>query len=151
VNQCRVLIAVASFVLFILSAQLCDARQRLRVDKVRFLATSWVLRGTWGRNEDTYLAELTLSSEYAPSLIRLIDNYPNEFPSLPLSVLTSQIGTVIRVSRDEECDIPLSQMTLRLAPGDPMAILLERLNYQPQLPTTVAPDEKPPCNRTVRR
>ncbi len=143
-------IAIALVVLFALS---CDARPRLRVEKgkVRFLATSWVIRGTWGRNEDTYLAELTLPSEQIPSLIRLMDNYSNEFPSLPLSVLTSQIGTVMRVSRDEECDIPFSQMAFRSAPGDPMAILPERLNYQPQLPTTVAPDEKLPCYRTVRR
>ena len=117
---------------------------------LRFLATSTLIRNTWGRNEDTYLAESTFPSQPAPVLIRLIDNYPNEFPSLPLETLASQVGTMLRVRRDVQCDIPFGRLALRTALGDPLAILPERLGYEPKLTRTPDAVEVLPCYRLIR-
>jgi hypothetical protein len=119
--------------------------------QVRFVATSTLVRGTWGQNEDTYLAELSLSHDTESVLVRLIDAYPNEAPPLSREVLTSQSGTALRVNRDSECDRPFAQTLLRTAPGDPMAILPGRLGYRPPMDLTPEPDEHLPCYRTVRR
>ena len=119
--------------------------------RVRFLATSTLIRGTFGRNEDTYLAELTFTREGDPHLVRLVDSYPNEAPPLARAALTSASGTTFKVRRDAECDRPFGQILLRTAPGDPMAILLERLGYRPQLLITPEPNEMLPCYKTVRR
>jgi hypothetical protein len=101
---------------------------------VRFVAASTFLRGTWGLNQDTYLAEMTISSRRdEPFLVRLVDEYPNELPALAHNVVTSPSGTTLRVLRDNECDRPFHQMLIRTAPGDPLAILLEPLSYQPHL------------------
>jgi hypothetical protein len=118
--------------------------------RVRFLATSTLIRGNWGPNEDTYLAELTFAREGDPLLVRLVDSYPNEAPPLLRAALTSVTGTTFKVRRDMDCDRPYGEMILRTAPGDPMAILLERLAYEPQLRRTPEPDEVLPCYRTVR-
>lgn len=115
------------------------------------MATGTLVRGTWGQNEDTYLAELSLSHDTESVLVRLIDTYPNEAPPLSREALMSPSGTVLRVSRDPQCDSLYGEMLLRTAPGDPMAILLERLEYQPQLSWTPQPSTNVPCYRTVRR
>lgn len=119
--------------------------------QVRFLATGTLIRSTWTWNEDTYLAELTLTASAEPLLVRLIDSYPNEAPPLSRAVLTSSTGTALHVRRDTECDSSYGQMILRAAPGDPMAILHKKLGFQPHLTRTPAPDELLPCYRTVRR
>jgi hypothetical protein len=119
--------------------------------RVRFLATSTLIRGTFGPNEDTYLAELSLNKGNERVLIRLIDAYPNETPPISLEDLTTPTGVTIRVRRDFECDRPFEQMIMRAAPGDPLAILPERLEYQPQLTSTPQPDSRLPCYRIVRR
>ena len=49
-----------------------------QIAQVRFLATSTLVRGTWGWNEDTYLAELRFTAGGEPLLVRLVDAYPNE-------------------------------------------------------------------------
>lgn len=117
---------------------------------VRFLATGTIVRFTGAWNEDTYLAELQFAVGDEWILARLIDSYPNEAPPLSRGVLTSSSGTGIKVRRDTECDSPYGQMILRTAPGDPLAILPERLGYQPQRQKPPEADAILPCYRTVR-
>jgi hypothetical protein len=116
-----------------------------------FLATSTCIRGTWGTNLDVYLAEIVLQKGNAPVLVRLVDEYRNLDPPLAKETLTSEMGTTLRVRRDQICDMPYAQMQLRTAPGDPMAILHERLGYQPSLQQTPQPHELLPCYRNVRK
>jgi len=118
---------------------------------VRFLATSTLVRGTFGPNEDTYLAEMTLAKNSESILIRLVDAYPNETPPISRADLTASSGVTLRVRRDFECDRPYDQMITRAAPGDPLAILPERLEYRPQIGSTPQPATRLPCYRTVRR
>ena len=119
--------------------------------RVRFLATSTLVRGTFGQNEDTFLAQLLLPKQYEAVLIRLVDAYPNEWPPLAREILASDAGTVLPVERDSKCDRPFGQILLRTAPGDPMAILPERLGYVPPLDRTPAPSTILPCYRVLRR
>jgi len=114
---------------------------------VRFLATGTIIRGNFGTNQDTYLAELTDGDNL---LIRLVDEYPNEYAPLSAEVLTLVSGTSMRVIRDTKCDRPYEQMLLRAAPGDPLAILLARLVYQPKLEVIPAPESTLPCYRVIR-
>ena len=118
--------------------------------RVRFLATSTLVRGTWGRSEDTCLAEVTFTSESDPLLVRLVDSYPNEAPPISGAALTSTSGTTFWMRRSTDCDRPYREMVLRTEPGDPQAILHERLSYQPQLARTHEPNQALPCYRTVR-
>jgi hypothetical protein len=83
--------------------------------------------------------------------VRLIDEYLNLFPPIPAEVLRSQSGTVLRVTRDPQCDRPFGEILLRTAPGDLMAILPERLGYQPALDRTPASGTVLPCYRVLRR
>lgn len=119
--------------------------------QTRFFATSTCIRGTWGTNQDTYLAEIVPHDEREPHLVRLIDEYPNLLPPLSIESLTSTAGTTLRILRDRSCDVPYGRMQLRTAPGDPIAILPERLGYQPQMDRTPVPGTNLPCYRTVRR
>lgn len=119
--------------------------------QVRFLATSTLIRGTWGQNEDTYLAQMILPRQNEAVLVRLVDAYPNETPPLSRAVLISDSGTVLRVQRDEGCDRRFGEFPLRTAPGDPMAILLEPLSYRPHLDHSPQPESLLPCYRTVRQ
>jgi hypothetical protein len=119
--------------------------------RVQFLATSTLIRGTWGQNEDTYLAELHLTHSDGPILVRLIDAYPNEVPPLSRAVLVSDDGAVLLVKRDAECDLPFGRILLRAAPGDPMAILLDKLQYEPRIREMPAPSASVQCYRIVRR
>jgi hypothetical protein len=119
--------------------------------RAQFLATSTLIRGTFGQNEDTYLAELSFTPEGDSLLVRLVDSYPNEAPPLSRAALTSASGTTFKVRRDAGCDRPYGEIILRTAPGDPMAILHERIGYRPQLLRTPEPNEMIPCYRTVRQ
>lgn len=118
--------------------------------RVLFLATSTVIRSTWYWNEDTYLAELNFPRSNEPVLIRLIDAYPSGALPLARDVLRSDAGAVFIVRRDTDCDRPFRQILLRTAPGDPLAILSERLGYQPRMDKQPEPDSNLPCYRTVR-
>jgi hypothetical protein len=118
--------------------------------RVRFLATSTLIRGTWGLNQDTFLAQLLLPKQNEMVLVRLVDAYPSDWPPLSRAVLQSGNGTILHVQRDQECDRPFRETLLRTAPGDPMAILPERLGYQPQLDRTPEPGTILPCCRTIR-
>jgi hypothetical protein len=130
-----------------------DARPHIRVQKaqVRFLATSTEIRGTWGTNEDAFLVEFEPVHNGELQLVRLLDEYPNPYPPLPAEILKSQSGTILRVRRDLQCDRPFGEILLRTAPGDPMAILPERLTYQPQMDRIPDAQKLVPCYRTVRR
>lgn len=118
---------------------------------IRFIATGTLIRGTWGRNEDVYLAELQFPKQGETVLVRLIDSYPNEWPPIPDRALKSQTGLSIRVLRDSECDLPFAHMILRTAPGDAMAMLPERLGFEPWLDRRPNPTAIIPCYRTARR
>lgn len=119
--------------------------------RVRFLATSTLIRGSWGPNEDTYLAQLLLPKQNETVLVRLVDAYPNEWPPLAREILKADAGAVLSVKRDAECDRPFGEILLRTAPGDPMAILPERLGYRPPMDRTPAPGTILPCYRVLRR
>jgi len=119
--------------------------------RVRFLAASTLIRGTWGKNEDTYLAQIELPKENKAFLVRLVDAYPNESPPLSYKVLTSTAGTLLLVKRDAECDRPFGEMLLRAAPGDLLAILPERLSYWPPIDHTPAPGTILLCYRVIRQ
>jgi hypothetical protein len=119
-------------------------------ERVHFLATSTLIRGTWGLNEDTYLAQILFPKQNESVLVRLVDAYPNAFPSLSSEVLKSESGTLLRVKRDSGCDLPFARILLRTAPGNPLALLHERLGYQPQLPRTPRSNEVLPCYKMVR-
>lgn len=148
----RLLLTALLFLSFIFVDRPSVARQRVRPAKVRvrFLATSTFVRGVGGTNEDIYLAEL-LGADGEPTLIRLIDEYSNLINPLDRASVTSQSGTILPVIRDPNCDLAYGQMILRTAPGDPLAILPERLGYEPQLDNTPKPDAPLPCYRTARR
>lgn len=126
-------------------------RRQAQKARVQFLATSTLIRGTWGPNEDTYLAQLVLPKQNEAVLVRLVDAYPNEWPPLSRNVLTSDAGAVLPVKRDAECDRPFGEILLRTAPGDSMAILPEQLGYRPQLDRMPAPGTILPCYRVLRR
>jgi hypothetical protein len=128
-----------------------QAHARAQKAHVHFLATSTLLRGTWGYNQDVFLVELRFAAHGEPVLARLIDEYPSLFSPLTAEDLRSPSGTVFRVRRDAQCDLPYREILLRTAPGDPMAILPERLGYQPKLEKTPQPDEILPCYRTAKR
>jgi hypothetical protein len=120
--------------------------------RVRFLATSTLVRSAWGgTNEDTYLAELTFTPADTAIVVRLVDSYPGPGSPLPNGILLSAKGPILKVRRDTDCDHPYSKIILRTAPGDPMAILHERLGYRPLMDMTPASDTILPCYRVVRR
>lgn len=118
---------------------------------VRFLATITLIRGTWGPNEDTYVAELSVDKDKEHALIRLIDAYPNEVPPTSRAELTATSGVALRVRRDFDCNRSYGLTILHTAPNDPLAILSERLEYQPQLDWTPQAGAILPCYRTMRR
>jgi hypothetical protein len=142
---------LALFIIAVFTANNTEAspHKKGQTVRVRFLATSTLFRTTWGTNEDAYLAELEFPKGNEQVLVRLID----EYPSAPLSeeVLRSNTGTNFIVKRDAGCDRPFGQILLRTAPGDPMAVLPERLSYRPLLERTPAPGTILPCYRVLRR
>ena len=148
--QSRLAATILAVALTVASAGAWPRRQGENV-RVRFLATSTFFRTTRGPNEDIYLAELKFQKSGEEVLVRLIDAYPNQFAPLARAVLLSDSGTMLTVKRDMECDRQFGQILLRTAPGDPMAILPERLGYRPPLQRTPAPGAVLPCYRVLRR
>lgn len=120
---------------------------------VRFLATSTSVRISEGDSEDVYLVEVRSAKRIdgAMEVARLVDRYPAYLPSLPLQTLRSTSGTVLHLVRDATCDTVTGQMPIRTAPGDPEAILPERLGYHVDLPAGYGPGADLPCYRLVRR
>jgi len=128
-------------------AHLHSETQKLRI---HFLATGTLLHGTWGLNQDIYLAELISKTGGSDQLIRIVDEYPQFAPPLPRPALIADNGTVLRIKRDDSCNVSYGSMHLRTAPGEPMAILYEHLVYQPPLRRTPELQELLPCYRIVR-
>ena len=93
-----------------------DARSHnsIEKDRVKFLASSTFIRGTWGWNEDTYLAEVAMPGSNRQILVRLIDSYNNAWAPLSHQVLTSETGAILRVKRDPECDLPFERILFEL-------------------------------------
>jgi hypothetical protein len=119
---------------------------------VRFLATSTSVHTGEGRNQDVYLIQLTPSvpGGQAAALARLVDEYPSFRVVLSQRILVAESGAMLRLTRDESCDRALSKMPLRTAPGNPTAILPERLGYRPDLDSTIDSGTLLPCYRLVR-
>jgi hypothetical protein len=118
--------------------------------RVRFLATSTVFHSDFGANQDIYLAEVDLRGSSGGTLIRLIDEYPPYRPPFSHAILTSPNGTTLKILRDPNCDTAFFKIPLRTVPGDPMALLPERLGYTPKLPQAIEPGTVIPCYRTLR-
>jgi hypothetical protein len=134
----------------VISASALQRSRDLKV-RLRFLATGTIVRGTWAYNQDTYLAELLPSTGGEQVLVRLVDEYFNAAPPISHDALTSNTGSAFLVRRDSQCDLPYADILLRTKPGDPMAILPERLEYKPKLNNVPEPSTIIPCYRTVRR
>jgi hypothetical protein len=117
---------------------------------VKFLAASTLIRGTFGENEDTFLAQVLIAHGAESKLIRLIDAYANEAPPLSVAALRSESGTLMRIERDPRCDRLYGELPLRAAPGDSLAILPTKLSYLPHLELQLPPESILPCYRTVR-
>lgn len=142
-------------VLALVAAAACTARaasyRHHQRAHVRFVATSTLLRGAWGYNEDTYLAQIVLRKESEAVLVRLIDFYTSGWPPLSHETLTAEAGTTLAVERDQTCDSSFGEILLRTAPGDPMAILPEPLSYTPIMARTPDSATVLPCYRVLRR
>lgn len=143
-------LAATSLFILALSASALKRSRDLKV-RVRFLATSTIVRATWAYNQDTYLAELIPSGGNEEALVRLVDEYFNAAPPISHEALTSSTGTIFKVRRDAQCDLPYMDILLRTRPGDPMAILPERLGYEPTVNNGPNPGAIIPCYRAVRQ
>lgn len=119
--------------------------------RVRFVATSTSIHGSYSGSEDVFLAEAQIGKDTTPPiLIKLVDQYPPYRIPISSRILHSATGTWLRLRRDGGCDISFSAMPLRTAPGDPTAILAEPLVFRPQLPLSATADSVLPCFRVVR-
>jgi hypothetical protein len=118
--------------------------------QVHFVAASTSVHSGLGTSQDVYLVEMTPHGYDETILARLIDEYPPYRVRLSHEILISVEGATLRIRRDPTCDAAFALMPLRTAPGDPMAILPERLGFQPKLLNPIGPDEVLPCYRTVR-
>lgn len=144
---------IALLAMLAASANIAAARDHRQVQRlrVRFLATGSEIHGTWGMNEDDFLASKVSRDGTEGQLIFLVDEYVSGTLSLSRDVLTSESGTVLRLKRDTMCDRPFGQIPLRAAPGDPLAILPISLQYDPQLPKPPDSNEVIACFRVVHR
>jgi hypothetical protein len=135
------------------SAASVSATQAKKTKKARvhFLATGTEIRGTWGFNQDTYFAELAFVKDGPLQFVRIVDEYSQLAPPLSRESLTSVSGIPLRLRRDGGCDIRYSDLHLRTAPGDPMAILPVTLHYLPRLAKAPDAGEVLPCYRIVRK
>ena len=114
--------------------------------KVHFLAAGIMIRGTWGQNEDNYLAE-TISGKGNRELIRIRNRYPSWFPSISNSALASKEGIKFRLVRDETCDVAFGAMHLRAKPDDPTATLPIWLDYHPTIDNQPGTNDMLSCYR----
>jgi hypothetical protein len=137
-------------VLMVCAAANAHDRHRPRKAKVHFLAAGMLLRGTWGFNQDSYLAEIVVKRDHSRQLVRILDEYSPLMPALPREALVADGGAALRIRRDESCDVAFGGIHLRAAPGDRMATLAIPLVYQPQLGEPVRADTLVPCYRIAR-
>jgi hypothetical protein len=133
------------------SLSLLATRPRACKAQVRILAASDLIRGTWGYNQDNYLAELIDAHGTETMLVRLVDEYASEAPPLSRELLTARSTVALRVRRDNRRDMPYGQLSLRAAPGDPIAVLPMPFSYLPQKDDWPPSAASLPCYRLVRR
>jgi hypothetical protein len=120
--------------------------------EIRFLADSTIVRSGYGENEDIYLVMLTAKrGESKAVLARLVDRYPPSGAPISSEALASEEATRFQVRRDRRCDIAYGDLVLRTRPGDPFAILPEKLGFKPELSTPTDPGDVLPCYRVVRK
>jgi hypothetical protein len=118
---------------------------------VHFLATSTSIRDSEGHNEDVYLVAISLPGDAGEiAVARLIDEFPPYRQAISKQLLDTDGTISMRLRRDRECDRPFGLVPLRTAPGDPSAVLAERLGFNPKLPHQVESADTIPCYRTVR-
>lgn len=146
-NLCLYLLAFSALTT---RATASSEKKELRV-RVHFLATSTSVRGSWFESQDVYLVGMLRSGTDAPSLARLIDQYPAYRRPLSTNILSGDGGVFLHLRRDPACDTAFAAMPLRAAPGDPMAFLPERLGFNPKLPRSINAVEILPCYRVLRR
>ena len=95
--------------------------------------------------------ELMSTNANAASFARLIDEYPS-YRTSPLEHVTFGDESIrLRLRRDLTCDTTFSSIPLRTAPGDPAAVLPERLGYNPKLSRSIDAAEILPCYRVLRK
>lgn len=116
----------------------------------RFLATSTSIRSSWSTSQDVYLIEMVPHGSDQPVLARLIDDHPEYHEMFLAKRFASTDDATLRIWRDQSCDIAFAQMPLRTPPGDPRAVLPERLGFQPKLSRAVEADEILPCYRMMK-
>jgi hypothetical protein len=136
------------------AARAASYRPRPRVARVRFLANSTSVRNLYYGGEDVYLAEVELREERDTAskafLACLLDDYQAYLGPISPEILKATNGRELRLLRDSSCDISFADMLLRTAPGDPMAIVPVKLEYRPEMPGPVEPEQILPCYRIVR-
>lgn len=148
VRKCLRVVFILGSVAFL--GALANGRPRSLKANIRFLATSTAVNTGVGNSQDVYLVTIRLRRSNETVLARLIDEFPPYRTMLSSEVLTSADGVSLRIRRDATCDRAFAQMPLRTAPGDPMAILPERLGFQPSASELIEPEAVLPCYRTVR-
>jgi hypothetical protein len=127
------------------------ARLHPLVMRVHFLANSVSVRSGYYESEDVYLAEVLLAKRRDPAVLaRLVDDYAPYLGPMRPEILRAAHHTKLRLLRDSSCDIAFGDMPLRTEPGDMLAILPIQLEYRPQLPEVVRPEQILPCYRIVR-
>jgi hypothetical protein len=145
------MVGIAALLMLAVLVQTSEAKTHdVLKARVRFLATGSIIRTTWGSNRDEYLVEVTATPEGESVLARMIDDYASYQPPLSFAVLTSQAGSALTIRRDPRCEMPYATMQLRTAPGDPLAIVHERLGYKPELTSTPRQGVMLPCYRPER-
>ncbi len=137
---------------------LCSAPGNAKTEKVRpekvtvsLVARSTAAHVSWGESQDVYLAEMRGAEGGAATWIKLVDEYPGTAVPLIRVAYYVQKDLALRVIRDSQCDAPLSQIPLRTAPGDAMAILAVRLSYSPMRSDLPGGAEQIPCYRNYRK
>ena len=118
---------------------------------VRFIAISTVVRSAWSGNQDVYLVELREKSRGVPFLAKLIDEYPGYGSAIPRRLLVSNATSLIKVRRDQECDVRYGDMPKHAGPGDSMATYLSPLTSIPNIYLQVDRDVIVECFRLVRQ
>lgn len=119
--------------------------------RVRFLAEETLVRGTWGINQDKYLAEFIPSGNCPSGILQIVDEYSEwDFP-ISFSDLSNKNGIKLRLQRDMSCDVMFSNLNLRAAPGDPEAILAVTMTYKPNNLKDISQNQTVPCYHIVRK
>lgn len=149
--RCRSAWLGSLILLALITPSMASAKSRKYIlARVRFLATSTVAHSSFGENHDVYLIEIDLPNESGTELARLEDIYPPYKSALRDAILRSSGSVRLKIKRDHSCDIAFGSMPLRTAPGNPSAILPERLGFHPYLAKAPNPKDVLPCYRTAR-